>query len=130
MPLKIDNKKKTFAEDLAIRLQNVQIECADALYIIKSRDCSDGFFYIDPPYFNSCMGHYDGYTEEDFEMLLKLLVTLKGKFLMSSYPSEVLKKYTELNGWDTLKFDQKVSAGTAPYRNKKKVEVLTANYKI
>lgn len=130
MTTKITNKKKEFAEGLAIRLQNVQIECADALYIIKSRDCDDAFFYLDPPYYNSCMGHYDGYTEEDFEMLLKLLATIKGKFLMSSYPGELLKKYQQKNRWSSVEFEQKVSVGNVSTRTKKKVEVLTANYKI
>lgn len=130
LPLKITNKKNKFTEELAIRLQNVQIECADALYIIKSRDCADAFFYIDPPYYNANMGHYDGYTIEDFEMLLKLLSEIKGKFLLSSYPSELLEKYTTNNKWQTISIEQKVSAGHYSSRQKKKIEVLTANYGI
>src|SRR5690606_37313762 len=34
--VKIANKRESFTEDLAIRLQDAQIECADALYIIQS----------------------------------------------------------------------------------------------
>lgn len=60
LPIKVFNKKREFTEDLAIRLQNVQIESADALYIINNRDKEDTFFYIDPPYYNANMGHYDG----------------------------------------------------------------------
>jgi len=70
---KIKNKRDNFTEELAIRLQKVQIECTDALRIIRSRDSKDSFFYCDPPYFNSDCGHYDGYTIDDFEMLLKQL---------------------------------------------------------
>lgn len=128
MNLKLTNRKNEFTEHLAMRLQNVQLECADALYIIKSRDCADAFFYIDPPYYNSLMGHYDGYTVEDFEMLLKLLSGIKGKFLLSSYPSNILNKHIVQNGWHTLEYEQKVSAGMPSTRDKKKVEVLTANY--
>jgi DNA adenine methylase len=127
--IKIQNRKNEFTEDLAIRLQNAQIECADALYIIERRDGLDSFFYCDPPYFNSNLGHYNGYSEQDFENLLKLLSSIKGKFLLSSYPSDLLAKYTTKYKWHTITIDQRVTAAGA---DKKlfKVEVLTANYKI
>lgn len=126
---KIANKRDSFTIDYAIRLQNVQIECTDALRIIRSRDYYESFIYCDPPYFNSDCGHYDGYSKEDFEQLLKLLSETKGKFLMSSYPSDILKKYTESNGWYTKKIEQAVSvANGTGSPGKKKIEVLTANY--
>lgn len=62
---KINAKREGFTEALAIRLQNCQIECAGALYIIASRDTTDSFFYCDPPYYNSDCGHYDGYSEHE-----------------------------------------------------------------
>ena len=125
---KITNKRALFTEELAIRLQNVQIECADALYVIKSRDTETSFFYCDPPYFNSNCGHYDGYSEQDFEALIQLLSGIKGKFLMSSYPSDLLADYTQKNGWYTRSIEQRVSVNKG--YGKKKVEVLTANYPI
>src|SRR3546814_921750 len=64
---KVVGKKESFTEELAIRLQNCQIECTDALYIIRSRDTPDSFFYCDPPYINSDCGHYDAYTERSEE---------------------------------------------------------------
>lgn len=127
---KIDNKKERFTEELAIRLQNVQLECADALYIIRSRDTANSFFYCDPPYYNSDCGHYDGYTIEDFEALLKTLSGIQGKFLLSSYPSDILSEYTKQNGWHTKVFEQGVSINTKSGYQKKKWEVLTANYLI
>ena len=81
---KITNKRDSFTEDFAYRLQNVQIECTDALRIINSRDSEKSFFYCDPPYFNSNCGHYDGYSKEDFEQLLKTLTKIEGKFILSS----------------------------------------------
>lgn len=126
---KIANKRDAFTEDLAIRLQNVQIENTDALRIIESRDYPEAFIYCDPPYFNSDCGHYDGYSKEDFENLLKLLSRCKGKFLMSSYPSEILTQYTKENGWFTKNIEQKVSVANGTGKpGKKKIEVLTANY--
>ncbi len=126
---KITNKRNDFTIDLSIRMQNVQIECTDALRIIRSRDYKDAFHYCDPPYYNSDCGHYDGYTIEDFEMLLKTLSEVEGKFLLSSYPSPILEKYTKQFGWNTKKLEQSVSVANGTGKpGKKKIEVLTANY--
>ena len=127
---KISNKKKEFGEELALRLQNVQVECADALYIIKSRDTPASFFYCDPPYYNSDCGHYNGYHEQDFENLLKMLSEIKGKFILSSYPSALLKSYTKANKWQTWSVEQGVSVNARSGYQKRKVEVLTANFKM
>lgn len=129
-PKKIHNKREAFTLELAIRLQQVQLECADALYIIQSRDTEESFFYVDPPYFNSDMGHYDGYSKDDFEALLKLLSRIKGKFLLSSYPSDVLTQYTNECKWYTRSIEANVSVNAKAGKQKKKIEVLTANYKI
>jgi len=128
VPKKLNSKRESFTEDLAIRLQNVQIECTDALRVIKSRDSKDSFFYCDPPYYNSDCGHYDGYTIEDFESLLKVLSKLEGKFLLSSYRSDVLTKYVTENGWIQRDYEAKVSVSRKKTYLKKKVEVLTSNF--
>lgn len=125
---KFQNKKNDFLETLAYRLENVQIECTDALQIIRSRDTANSFFYCDPPYFNSNMAHYKGYTEEDFTRLLKTLSKIKGKFLLSSFPSEVLTRYTIEHGWHTKSIKKAVAV--SGNIQKTKMEVLTANYPI
>jgi DNA adenine methylase len=58
----------------------------------------------------------------DFERLLQLLTTLKGRFMLSSYPSDILS-YTREQGWKTLMFELSRSAGRG-----RKIEVLTMNY--
>jgi DNA adenine methylase len=127
---KISNKREQFTEDLAIRLQDAQLECADALYVIQSRDSENSFFYCDPPYFNSDCGHYDGYTIEDFERLLQTLNKIKGKFLLSSYPSPILMKYAKQFGWHMWSMETGVTVNNKSGYLKRKVEVLTANYPI
>src|SRR5690606_30228326 len=126
---KISKKRDSFTEEYAIRLQNVQIENTDALRVIRSRDYENAFHYCDPPYFNSDCGHYDGYSIDDFEELLKTLSSLQGKFLMSSYPSDILTKYSKENGWHTRKIEQSVrdDNGTGDIV-KKKIEELPENY--
>lgn len=127
---KIINNRDRFTDDMAIRLQNCQIECADALYIVGSRDSDKSFFYCDPPYFNSNCGHYDGYSEQDFENLLQRLSAIKGKFLLSSYPSPVLMRYAKENGWYMWSVEQGVTVNNKGGYVKRKIEVLTANYPI
>ncbi len=125
---KIINNRDRFTEEMAIRLQNVQLESADALYVTKSRDSAGSFFYFDPPYFNSDCGHYDGYSLDDFERLLKAASELQGKFLLSSYPSPVLSDYVKQFGWQQWSVEQDVSVNAKGGYRKRKVEVLTWNY--
>ena len=129
---KLLNKKVAFDREICERLENVQIEHNDAVKVIESRDAPDAFHYVDPPYFNSCQSFYSGYTETDFENLLKTLSKVKGKFLLSSYPSEILEDHTKKNGWHSREFNKPLFAkkGVAGKARGRKVEVLTANYPI
>lgn len=114
------------------RLENAQIENNDACKVITSRDTKDSFHYVDPPYINSDQGHYGGYNEIHYKALLDTLSAIKGKFLLSSYPSDILTEYTEKNGWYTIRFDKPLNAGKPKNGTprKRKIEVLTANYPI
>jgi len=126
------NKKIAFDETIHQRLENVQIENNDACKVISSRDTDDAFHYVDPPYINVHQGHYEGYTKDDYTNLLNTLVQVKGKFLLSSYPTEILDGYIERFGWYTKTFTKTLSAskGEAGKSRKKKIEVLTANFPI
>jgi DNA adenine methylase len=90
----------------------------------------DAFFYIDPPYVGGDQGHYDGYTQDDFDKLLKLLETVKGKFLLSSFKNETLRKFTNRNDWHTVCLKMMCSMTNRTENPRQKVEVLTANYPI
>ena len=126
------NKKLLFNDDIAKRLEHVQVEHLDALKVIQNRDSEDAFFYLDPPYPNSHQGHYSGFSQQDFEQLLAVLSKTKAKWLLSSYPNDALEKATEKYGWYTKTFDKPLSArkaqGTKP--RGRKTEVLTANFPI
>jgi DNA adenine methylase len=128
---KLANKRTGFDVNYAIRLQQVQIECCDALRIIQSRDTPETFFYLDPPYVGSDQGHYDGYTQMDFDALLGLLENIKGKFLMSSFHNASLKDFTRRNGWHAVEFHLSSSMTHGQGRTvRDKVEILTASYPI
>jgi DNA adenine methylase len=128
---KLSNKSSGFTVDFAIRLQQVQIECCDALRIIQSRDSSETFFYLDPPYVGTDMGHYDGYTQMDFDALLGLLEAIQGKFLLSFFHNTSLAEFARKNDWYTVEFRLSSAMTHGGGRNvRDKVEVLTANYPI
>lgn len=126
------NRKLSFDESIFKRLENAQIENNDACKVIASRDTEDAFHYVDPPYINSNQGHYGGYTESDYINLLKTLAKVKGNFLLSSYPSDILELYTKEFGWHTKTFDKPLSArkAVAGKSRLRKTEVLTANYSL
>ena len=123
---RLNNKRNNFTEEYAKRLEQVQIDNRDAIKVIKLWDTKDTFIYCDPPYFNSNMGHYKGYTEQDFEDLLKTLSEIKGKFILSSYPSTLLEKYTKKYKWNTVKIEN-IPVSVSIGRHKLKTEVLTLN---
>ncbi len=125
----LSEKRIAFTKHYSERLEKAQIECSDALRVIESRDSKESFFYCDPPYFNSHQGHYKGYSEKDFEKLLSLLANIKGRFLLSSYPSDILEKYSKKNGWFTYSLDVALSLASAKNATRtRKTEMLTANY--
>lgn len=123
-------KREDFTRQCAERLEKIEIENTDALRVIETRDSIQSFFYCDPPYFNSNMGHYNVYSEQDFENLLQLLSRIQGKFLLSSYPSDLLDRYIKKYKWHTKEIEMPLAIAAKYKTGKKKTEVLTANYPI
>ncbi len=121
-------KKRLLSGEYSERIEKTQIESRNAIDVIRTRDCVDAFHYVDPPYFNSDCGHYGGYSEQDFCNLLDLLSGIKGKFLLSSYPSDILAKYVKKNKWKQLQFKKAVAVSAKAVKTK--IEVVTANYSI
>jgi len=122
----VANKRDNFSAAYSDRLRTVQVENYDALKVIDRCDGKDTFFYLDPPYFNSNMGHYKGYTEADYTRLLEKAAKLKGKFLLSSYPSPVLNRFIKKYKWNF----RKVTKAVAVTKNtdKQKTEMMVFNY--
>jgi DNA adenine methylase len=79
----------------------------------------------------SDQGHYDGYTQMDFDALLGLLEAIQGKFLLSSFHNASLKEFTRRNGWHTVELRLSSAMTHGQGRTvRDKVEVLTASYPI
>lgn len=122
----IAKKRDDFSKIYADRLKKTQIECNDAIRVIKLRDYGKAFFYCDPPYINTHQGHYKGYTDADYIRLLDALTKIKGKFLLSSYPSTILKKYINKNKWSIHSLVKRIAV--TKLTDKVKTEVMVFNY--
>ena len=99
---KVMNKKRQFTELLQERIELTQIECRDALDVIRLYDTPETFHYIDPPYPNTNCGHYKGYTMKNLEELLIKLTMIKGKFILSNYPQEIISQFVGKHEWHQL----------------------------
>lgn len=126
------NKAIRFDDSIRDRLQFTTVECEDACKVIETYDQKEAFHYVDPPYVDTNQGHYRGYSEQDFDRLLNTLSTIKGKFLLSSYPSTTLQKYVKEHGWHLISFDKTLAAHKSIGGSSKprKTEVLIANYSL
>jgi DNA adenine methylase len=124
------SKIKRFTDVLSARIINTQIECIDALKIIKAFDSSETFFYLDPPYPETDQGHYDGYSGEDFAALLELLSQIQGKFLLSSFRHKALAEQTAKNNFSQFEITMPKPTSNNGGKRLQKIEVFTANYAI
>ncbi|MFA5649541.1 MAG: DNA adenine methylase [Proteiniphilum sp.] len=126
-------KRDDFTKALQERLNTVQISCRDALKVIRERDTSETFFYLDPPYPDSEQKHYAGYTMKDLHKLLEILKKLKGKFILSNYWTDLLRRYVSENNWNYKEMEVSVrianlGKGKKKQEIKTRTEVLVYNY--
>jgi DNA adenine methylase len=75
-------------------------------------------------------GHYDDYTQDDFDNLLGLLENINGKFLLSSFRNDALTDAIRRKGWHSLEFSMACSMTHGAKTPRKKIEVLPANYPV
>lgn len=127
----MDNYRDQFTYKVHERLKHVQISCRDALKVIAQRDTKETFFFLDPPYPGCVQKHYSGFTFDHFEQLLKLLSTIKGKFILCNFASPMLTDYVQRMGWQMsvkdmpLRVANRITGGV-----KRKQEVIVYNFVI
>lgn len=124
------SKCKNISQELSERLHTMTIEEYPAEHVISMYDRKEAFVYADPPYINTNQGHYNGYKEADYRRLLDVLVKLKGKFLLSSYPNDVLTEYAEAHSWgmDAINMSNTVVMARNGEKRTRKTELLISNY--
>jgi DNA adenine methylase len=120
------NKRDAFTKEYEDRLTKVQVENNHAIKVIQRCDDKETFIYADPPYIGSDQGHYKGYSENDYRELLDALSKVKGKFLLSSYPSKILGTYIKKYKWKVQKVTKSVAV--TKHTDKVKTEMIVMNY--
>lgn len=124
---------KTAVNQLSLaadRLMDAQIDCMDALDIIKKYDSADTLFYIDPPYIHGTRSKtsLDAYANEAcndwHERLVSVLLGIKGKAVLSGYAHEI---YSQLEYEGFKRFDQDFYASSNRSRVKR-TESLWLNF--
>lgn len=105
------------------KLRNAQCDNMDAVELIRriNKKSDDAFLFVDPPYYNSDCGHYDGYTEADFVRLLDALAESPHRWMLTCYPNS---NY-EGRGWEVWY----VESNNASAKAQRKTEAIITNYK-
>ena len=103
----------------------MQIENRPALEVIKRFDYGNVFIYLDPPYLigtrsGSRKQYRHEMTDGEHEELLKVLVKLRAKVMVSGYESELYNDY--LTGWTKKCFKSCAEQGSP------RVETVWMNY--
>lgn len=115
--------------DVHERLRHVTIECLPALQVIEKYDGPDTFFYVDPTYVaetrhgKKAATYLHEMTREDHEALLDLLLTVKGKAMISGYASDLYD--SRLAGW---RREELVTTAHVANSGQRRVEVIWMNF--
>jgi DNA adenine methylase len=111
------------------RLRNARIICRPALDVIDSEDTPGTLFYLDPPYLHETRTATEVYqfemTEGDHRELLDRLPSVKGKVILSGYPSRLYD--AALADWTRDTFDLPNNAAGGKSKDRK-TEVLWCNF--
>jgi DNA adenine methylase len=111
------------------RLIRVAVFNRPALEVIRSQDSQDTLFYLDPPYLpqtkaSAAFGPL-GMTVEQHEELLDAILAVRGKVMLSGYPSGMYD--TRLSGWSRHEFRLPNSAASGVMK-RDMTEVLWCNF--
>lgn len=117
--------------DVHARIQRVVLYNKPAVDVIRQQDSPDTLFYLDPPYLHETRVTTGDYahemSEHDHMELLETISGIKGKFLLSGYPSSIYDNHAKQQGWGSTyrHIDNKASSQKT---KEKKCECLWANF--
>lgn len=98
---KIWNEYPKIILSYAERLKNAQIECTDAVQLIRDCNHSDCLIYADPPYLKECRPkrcyRFEMQEEEQHNGLLDALLNHNGMVILSGYDNQLYND--RLKGW-------------------------------
>lgn len=117
--------------DVHERLRRVVILNRDALDVIRQQDGKETLFYLDPPYPVETRTAKEVYAHEMSQSqhfdLLSLLVTLKGRFLLSGYRSPMYDSFAAKHGWKRHDYELPNNAAGGDEK-RRMVESVWVNY--
>lgn len=122
---------------VAARLQDVQIECRDAVDVINDYDTPTSMYYLDPPYtgvqkdpdVKTGFTYYgDKFTKEDHIRVAECLNNIKGKAIVSYYPHPLTDELYK--DWWRLEFERPKYSSSKDEGSTKDIgtELLLLNY--
>jgi DNA adenine methylase len=117
--------------DVHQRLRSVVILNQNALDVIRKQDGEHTLFYCDPPYLHETRTATGAYahemTEPQHRELLDVLANIRGKFMLSGYPSDLYTQWEQKYGWKRHDYliDNKAAAGKV---KETKTECLWCNF--
>jgi DNA adenine methylase len=113
------------------RMIRVALCCEDFEKFIERADTHGTLFYCDPPYLHETRAAKKTYlfemSEADHERLLQVLTSIKGKFILSGYPSKLYDKNAKQSGWVVRSFDLPNNAAGGKEKRRMK-ETLWMNF--
>ncbi len=114
------------------RLRRVEIRNLDCIDFINKYDHPLALFYCDPPYLaetRSSGGEYGPHemTAEQHGILLGLLSTIKGKFMLSGYRSDLYDTAAGNFGW-TRHENERPNSASSSKTKEMRVECVWTNY--
>jgi len=115
--------------DVHARLRRVVVLCRPAIEVLRSEDSPGTLFYLDPPYLKETRSVPDVYGFEmsraDHCELLDLVRNVRGKIMLSGYPSDLYD--AALAGWSRHTFDLPNNAAAGESKGRE-TEVLWCNF--
>lgn len=112
------------------RLRAVVIENRDAFQVIKQQDHSEALFYLDPPYLETTRSN-SNHKQYRFELgisehvaLAKLLRSVKGKIILSGYPSDLYDRELYVD-WRRV---ERTAQASGQFGRIQRTEVLWLNF--
>ena len=111
--------------DVAERMRGVVIEQRPAIDVLLAHDASETLHYVDPPYLLDTRADREAdyaheMTDADHEELLDALRGLKGRVILSGYPSDLYE--ARLGGW------RRMDRAALADRGQRRVERLWLNF--
>lgn len=113
------------------RMRRVAVLDGPALKVIRSQDGPRTLFYLDPPYLKSTRTAPDVFEHEMSDVqhrnLLEQLRTIKGRFILSGYRSDLYDEFARCCGWrrEEMPIDNKSGKGAT---KQNRVECCWLNY--